>query len=300
MSNSKLVSYKKITKNKTAPRNHKIDTITPHVVDGNLTIEALGTLFSGTRQVSANYGIGSDGRIGLYVDEKDRSWCTGDKANDHRAITIEVSNDGGKETGYHISDKALNSLIKLMADIAIRNGIKELKWKNDKKLIGNVDKQNITVHRWFANKACPGDYMMSKMPYIVKEANKIIAKNSKSGSNSKKELYRIRKTWKDSKSQIGAFEDLKNAKKFCDRHPGYSVFDSSGKNLYTVKVPVKKEFKVEVKISNLNIRKGPGTNYAKTGKFTGKGVFTIVETKGNWGRLKSGAGWISLDYCKKI
>ena len=192
MSNSKLVNYTKISPNKNSPRNHAIDTITPHVVDGNLSIEALGRLFSGTRAVSSNYGIGSDGRIGLYVDEADRSWCTSSRSNDNRAITIEVANDGGANTGYHISDRAIESLIKLMADIAIRNGIKQLKWRNDDSLIGQVDKQNITVHRWFAKKACPGDYMMAKMPYIVSSANKIINSESKP----KKQIYRIRKTWK--------------------------------------------------------------------------------------------------------
>ena len=119
--------------------------------------------------------------------------------------------------------------------------------------------------------------------------------------------YRVRKTWKDVKSQKGAFNDLSNAKKCADQNNGYSVFDESGKAVYTSKAAnTTGSFKVQISISDLNIRKGPGTNYASTGKFTGKGVFTIVETKQGtgsakgWGKLKSGAGWISLDYATRV
>lgn len=171
MSNSSLISYTKISPNKTSPRNHKIDTITIHCMAGNLSVETCGNVFAPTtRKASSNYGIGSDGRIALYVDEKDRSWCTGNKANDHRAITIEVANDGGAPD-WHVSDKALESLIDLCADICKRNGIKELKWKGNKSLIGQTDKQNMTVHRWFQNKACPGNYLYSLHGQIAKEVN---------------------------------------------------------------------------------------------------------------------------------
>lgn len=118
--------------------------------------------------------------------------------------------------------------------------------------------------------------------------------------------YRVRKTWADAKSQVGAFRVLENAKNCADENPGYCVFDVNGVNIYTPKEVSFSPYLVRVSITDLNIRKGPGTNYAKTGKFTGKGVFTIVEMqtgKGSdtgWGRLKSGAGWISLDYTEKI
>lgn len=173
MSNSTLATYTRISPNKTSPRNHKIDTITIHCMAGNLTVERCGELFAKrTRMASSNYGIGSDGRIGLYVEEKDRSWCSSNKANDMRAITIEVANDGGAATGWHVSDAAMASLIALVTDICRRNGIKQLLWKGDKKLIGQVDKQNMTVHRWFKNKACPGDYLYGKHAYIAAEVNK--------------------------------------------------------------------------------------------------------------------------------
>ena len=170
MSNSSLVSYKKISPNKTVNRSHKIDTITIHCVVGQLSVETLGSIFSNKdRLASCNYGIGSDGRIGLYVEEKDRSWCSSNAANDHRAITIECASN--RSHPYAINDKVYKSLIELCTDICKRNNIKELKWKGDKKLIGQVDKQNMTVHRWFANKDCPGDYIYSRLGKIAGEVN---------------------------------------------------------------------------------------------------------------------------------
>lgn len=171
MSNSKLVSYTKISPNRTSPRNHKIDTITIHCVAGQCSVETLGSIFSQkSRQASCNYGIGPDGRIGMYVEEKDRSWCSSSRTNDHRAITIEVASE--KTHPYEVTDKAYNALIDLLVDICKRNGIKKLLWKWDKNLIGQVDKQNMTVHRWFANKSCPGDYLYNRHEEIAKAVNK--------------------------------------------------------------------------------------------------------------------------------
>ena len=172
MSNSPLVSYTKISPNRNSPRNHEIDTISIHCVVGQLSVETIGNLFaSPSRQASSNYGIGADGRIGMYVEEKDRSWCTSSKSNDHRAITIEVASDTSHP--YAVNDKAYAALIDLLVDICQRNpGIKRLRWKADKSLIGQVDKQNMTVHRWFANKACPGDYLYSRHGQIAAEVNK--------------------------------------------------------------------------------------------------------------------------------
>ena len=119
-------------------------------------------------------------------------------------------------------------------------------------------------------------------------------------------LYRVRKTWADAKSQVGAYKSLANAKRAVDSHPGYAAFDGTGKQVYPEPETSFQPYQVQVTTANLRIRTGPGTNYAATGGFTGAGVFTIVEespgtgSTAGWGKLKSGAGWISLDYAKKI
>lgn len=170
MSNSKLVSYTKISPNRTSPRNHVIDTITIHCVVGQASVETLGNVFAPTsRKASSNYGVGVDGRIGMYCEEKDRSWCSSSASNDNRAITIEVASDTTHP--YAVNEKAYAALIELLVDICKRNGIKELKWKADKSLIGQVDKQNMTVHRWFANKSCPGDYLYERHGEIARLVN---------------------------------------------------------------------------------------------------------------------------------
>jgi len=170
---------------------------------GNLTVESCANVFAPTsRQASSNYGVDSKGRIGMYVEEKDRAWTTASRSNDNRAVTIEVANDGGAPN-WHVNDKAMNALIKLVADICKRNDIKKLIWKNDKSLIGQVDKQNMTVHRWFANTDCPGEYLMSKQGYIADEVNKLLGvSTSSSKPATTKTLYRI---------QTGAFKDKSNA-----------------------------------------------------------------------------------------
>jgi hypothetical protein len=172
MSNSKLISYTKLSPNRTKPRNHAIDTITIHCMAGNATVEGCGDWFAKeSTQASSNYGVGTDGRIALYVDECDRSWCSSNAANDHRAVTIEVANDGGAPD-WHVSDKALNALIELCADICMRNNMPKLLWRGDKSLVGQIDKQNMTVHRWFAAKSCPGDYLYNLHGKIADEVNK--------------------------------------------------------------------------------------------------------------------------------
>ena len=168
--NSPLVDYTKISPNKTVNRNHPIDTLTIHCYVGQASVESAGSWFGkSTTQASCNYMIGTDGRIGLIVEEKDRSWCTSNKANDHRAITIECACD--KTHPYAVNDKVYSALIELCTDICKRNNIKKLLWKNDKSLIGQVDKQNMTVHMWFKNKACPGEYLLSRHSDIANKVN---------------------------------------------------------------------------------------------------------------------------------
>ena len=266
MSNSSLATYTRITKNKTSPRNHTIDTITIHCIVGQWTAKQGCDYFATTnRQCSANYVVGKDGSIGLSVDEKDRSWCSSNGTNDNRAITIEVASDTTHP--YAVTAKAYAALLDLVTDICKRNGIKKLVWstnKNDR--VNHRNGCNMTVHRDFANKACPGEYLYSRHGEIAAEVNRRLQGASNGG---------------------GVVVTPPAAEK-----------PTGGTTEATVT-----PYLVRVKISNLNIRKGPGTNYGSTG-FIKTGVYTIVaESTGKgaakWGKLKSGAGWISLDYATK-
>ena len=177
MSNSTLISYTKLSPNKNSPRNHKIDTITiHHMAAVNATIEACGAGFAqSSRQASANYGIGSDGRIALYVDEADRSWGSSNGANDHRAVTIEVANSGG-DPNWPVSDKAYAALIELCADICRRNGIARLVWASSKSdRVNHKNGANMTVHQDFAATACPGPYLLGRMADIAAQVNARLA-----------------------------------------------------------------------------------------------------------------------------
>ena len=265
--NSPLATVKLISPNKTVNRNHAIDTITIHCFVGQVTAKRGCEVFQpSSRGASCNYVVGYDGSIGLCVEEKDRSWCSGGKdkngqpirvngisgsSNDYQAVTIEVASEAAHP--YAITDKAMAALVELCADICMRNGIKALLWKGDKSLVGQVDKQNLTVHRWFANKACPGDYIYNRLGEIAAEVNKM----------------------------LGVSADVEPAAP-------------------TNNVP----YTVRITATDLRIRKGPGTSNAATG-YIKPGVYTIVsEATGAgatlWGKLKSGAGWVSLDYCKKL
>ena len=322
MSNSTLVSYTKISPNRTSPRQHKIDTITIHCVAGQCSVETLGDIFASTsRKASCNYGIGPDGRIGMYVEEKDRSWCSSNEANDHRAITIEVASDA--KHPYAVKAAAYKSLINLLVDICKRNDIDELKWKGDKSLIGQPEKQNMTVHRWFDNKDCPGEYLYSRHAKIAAEVNARLGNSDKDKTVSSAtvvkegDIVKLARNacyyngsdipnWVINKKWV--VKDVSGDRAIIDRSTdGTNSINSPVHVKYLTVVESKpKSFMVKIDTFNLNIRKGPGTNYATTGKYTGKGVFTITEvkmgsgSKAGWGKLKSGEGWISLDYAKRI
>lgn len=170
--NSPLVDYTRISPNRTPNRTHSIDTITIHCVVGQCSVETLGAIFApSTRQASSNYGIGYDGRIGMYVEEKDRSWCSSSASNDHRAITIEVASDTYHP--YAVNDKAYAALLNLVTDICRRNGIKKLVWSTSKnERMNHLNGCNMTVHRDYANKSCPGDYLYNRHGNIAAEVNK--------------------------------------------------------------------------------------------------------------------------------
>ena len=166
MSNSPLVSYTKLSPNHSGRRNHVIDTISIHCMAGNGSVETCGALFADpARKASSNYGIGVDGRIGMYVEEKNRSWCSSSAANDQRAVTIECASDNTEP--YAFKDVVYKRLIELCADICKRNGKTKLLWLGDKAKTLNYtpksDEMVLTVHRWFANKSCPGNWMYARM-----------------------------------------------------------------------------------------------------------------------------------------
>ena len=164
--NSSLVSYTKLSPNHSGQRTHSIDRITPHCVVGQCSVETLGNIFlPASRQASSNYGIGVDGRIGMYVEEKNRSWCSSSAANDQRAVTIECARDNTEP--YAFKDVVYQRLIELCTDICKRNGKTKLLWLGDKAKTLNYtpksDEMVLTVHRWFANKSCPGNWMYARM-----------------------------------------------------------------------------------------------------------------------------------------
>ena len=496
--NSSLVEFTLLSPNHSGLRTKRIDRISPHCVVGQCSAEGLGDWFHRpSTQASSNYGIDKDGRVGLYVEEKNRSWCTSSNENDQRAVTIECAS--GKVEPYAMNEVVYDRLIDLCVDICQRNGKKKLLWFGDKdKSLDYQPKEDemlITVHRWFANKSCPGNWLYARLGDLAAKvtarlsggeaevipsgmqarefqnltAGQVIAKvgplytadQKKSGilasvsmaqfilesGYGKSELaqganncfgmkkslsgnswvgstwdgvsvytkktqeqnadgsyvtitadfrrygcvedsiadhsayllgakngsklrydglkgcsdyrkavqiiknggyatsltyvdklcsiierwkltqydvageasdvvkyYRVRKSWDDAKSQLGAYTILANAKAMADKHPEYEVYDWNGKQVYpevgegAVDGMTNKDcpFMVKVSIEDLNIRKGAGTNTAKTGQCTGIGVFTIVEVRegkgsdAGWGRLKSGAGWIALSYCERV
>ena len=164
--NSSLVEFTRLSPNHSGQRTHAIDRITPHCVVGQCSVETLGSIFAPTaKQASCNYGIGADGRIGMYVEEKNRSWCSSSNTNDQRAVTIECASDTTEP--YAFRDVVYQKLITLCVDICRRNGKKKLIWFGDKEKTLNYspkgDEMILTVHRWFANKSCPGNWMYARM-----------------------------------------------------------------------------------------------------------------------------------------
>ena len=433
MSNSPLVAYTKISPNRTSPRKHAIDTITIHCVVGQCAVETIGAVFApSSRQASSNYGIGPDGRIGMYCEEKDRSWCTSSAANDHGAVTIEVASDTTHP--YAVKPAAYNALIELVADICRRNGIKKLVWSTDKsKRVNHQDGCNMTVHRDYAAKSCPGDYLYQRHGDIAAKVNAKLGASTPAQSVpasgtaiigsaqipaatlagfllSKNPAPKLNGVTAEKLAQLyiseGAAEGVRGDLAFCQSclETGYWQFKgdvkstqnnfagigttgggvaghsfpdaqtgiraqiqhlkayastdklrnalidprfryvtrgcapyaewlgqkenpqgkgwaagekygekilsilkaivSEGKVQFMESLTLSAPYMVRISIPDLNIRRGPGTSYPKTGKFTGVGIFTIVEEKDGWGLLKAYQekrdGWISLSFTTRI
>lgn len=231
MSQSKLVNVTMLTNHigypdgKKGRGGAKIDKIFVHHMAGILTAEQCGRVFK-SRAASAHYGIDSKGRVGQYVLEENTAWHCASKLYNQRSIGIELSNDSGAKGGWHVSDKAIAKCVDLIVDICQRNGIKKINYTGDLK-------GNLCMHRWTASTSCPGPYLSKKFKCIADQVNKKLGKKPAPAEN----LYRVRKTWKDAKSQLGAFKSLENAKKACP--VGYSVFDENGKAVYSPKAPTK-------------------------------------------------------------
>ena len=172
---SPLTDYTAISPNRNSPRNRQVDRITVHCTVGQMSVETLGSVFAKpSRQASSNYGIGPDGRVGLYCPEGDRSWCSSSGPNDNRAITIEVASDAFHP--YAVTPEAFAKLLDLCEDICRRYGKKKLLWFGDRdktlSYAPEPDEMVMTVHRWFANKACPGDYLYERHPEIAAEVTR--------------------------------------------------------------------------------------------------------------------------------
>ena len=201
MSNSSLISYTKLSPNHSGQRTHSVDRITPHCVVGQLSCETICDCFPAGRGASCNYGIGKDGRIALCVDENNRSWCSSSNANDQRAVTIECASD--KTAPYAMTDAVYAALIDLCTDICKRNGKSKLLWFGDKnKTLSyepKADEMIITVHRWFANKSCPGDWLYNRLGDLAAKVTSRLGGGSQQPSGT---LYRV---------QTGAYKQKANA-----------------------------------------------------------------------------------------
>lgn len=446
--NSPMVVYTKLSPNNSGLRTHSIDRITPHCVVGQCSAEGLGDWFANTgARASSNYGIDKDGRVGLYVEEENRSWCSSSNENDQRAVTIECASD--TEEPYAFCPIVYETLIILCVDICRRNGKRKLLWFGDKDRTlayePAPDEMVLTVHRWFAIKSCPGNWMYARMGDLAEKVTDALGGDIR--ENIEKQVCSPSKVIDIAAAEIGYKEKASNnalddktenagsrnytkyARDFDQKYPnwyngrkngfawcdmfvdwcfltayGYEAalrllcqteksagagctfslqyylqkgqFHTSGpmpgdqiffgssldnvthtgivekvtaQKVYTIEGNTSDEvarrcyalnnkqilgygrpaydavapdvntersssapampkapnngsivpFLVKVSIPDLNIRTGPGMEYARTGQ-TGIGVFTIVEQSGNWGKLKSGAGWISLNYATRI
>lgn len=181
--NSSLVSYTKLSPCNSGTRTHSIDRITPHCIVGQLSVESAGEWFSHeSTQASCNYVIGADARVGLIVPESQRSWCSSSRENDQRAVTIECASE--KTHPYAFKTGVYMKLIELCTDICKRNGKKKLIWLGDKAktmaYTPAADEMVITVHRWYANKACPGDWLYSRLGDVAMKVTAALQKDSAS------------------------------------------------------------------------------------------------------------------------
>lgn len=252
MSHSSLISGTILSPHKSV-RTGQISKIAIHCMAGNLSAKNCGDFFAkATTKASSHYGIGSDGVIFLYVDEKNRAWCTGGSKVfggkkgseiDHQAVTIEVANCGGAPD-WKVSDLSFSRLVDLVEDIARRNGLKQVTFHEN-------GSGTLQAHRWYAAKACPGDYLYERFSKIAETVTARLQGNTNNVENS-------------------------------------AISTDT------------KEFTVRVTVDSLNIRSGGSVDFDVVGEITDRKIYTVVEEKNGWGRLKSGVGWICLQFTERV
>lgn len=288
---SPLAIYESLSPNCTTPRNKIIRRLTPHCVAGNLSMETTLNLstfknYNSKNGASCSYAIGSDGRIGLGVSEENRPWTSSSSINDHQAITFEISNIGGAPD-WRMSDEAINSWMNLAVEICEYYGYRKINYQTKPESVtGSTaiekwlaswmkdDEMIVTLHRWYANKACPGEYFIRQIPWIVKEINKRLG-----GMSPEKFIGE------------GVVPPI--------HIPTAPVVPPPSTNN---SVP----YMIRITAKALNLRKGPGTNTGVIRTLVrDPNVYTIVEEAfgpgaSKWGKLKSGSGWLSLDYVVKV
>ena len=302
--------FENISPNKNAPRNRAIRRLTPHCVAGNLTIEATLNLaaFRAGGKASTSYAIGSDGRIGLGVEETSRPWTSSSAANDNEAITFEIANNGGAPD-WRMSNAAINTWLDTAVDICRFYGFSKVAYRPKPATVTSSqvetwintwakdDEMLITLHNWYANKACPGPYLMRQLPWLVREMNKRLQDSAYVPEAFVGEGVGPPAQQTVIPPQSGVPAPQQSSK----------VPEASTNTSQTIPIsggPIA-EYQITITTPALNIRKGPGTNHPVVRTLMNdRNIYTIVEEAAGpgankWGRLKSGAGWISLDFTQR-
>ena len=328
-SNSPLVCYTKISPNRNPQPSKNIKYVAIHCVVGQCLIESLGALFAlPSKQASSNYGVDKDGRIGMFVEEKDISWCTNSSdLVDKYGISIEVASDMSEP--FAVRNEAYTALLDLLEDICRRNGKKKMLWFGDKeKSIAyqpKADEVVMMVHRWFnSGKSCPGTYLYNLHPTIAKEINKRLGSVPEPTPTptptpvgiKKGDAVKIKQgaTYTNGKAipnlilaETWIVEDVKGNIVRINKSikNGWAINSTVDQKYLTVVGKTFEPYIIRVEVDALNIRLAPSTLATVVGTIRDRGAYTIVADEDGlgatrWGKLKSGAGWVSLDYCKFV
>lgn len=328
-SNSPLVCYTKISQNKNVQQSKAIKYVAVHCVVGQCLIESLGALFAlPSKQASSNYGVDKDGRIGMFVEEKDRSWCTSSALVDGNGVSIEVASDMSEP--FAVRNEAYTALLDLLEDICRRNGKTKMIWFGDKaKSLAYQPKDHeivMMVHRWFSGKSCPGTYLYNLHPTIAKEINKRLGSASDPApaptptptpqTIKKGDCVKIKAgaTYTNGRpipnlvlAETWIVEAVNGKNVLIDKSVknGWAINSWVDEKYLTVIGKSFEPYVVKVDVDALNIRLAPTTLSAVVGTIRDRGGYTIVAEEDGvgatrWGKLKSGAGWISLDYVHKL